>query len=142
MVLSYEEFDELIEAVGLSGSSEKEALLSLFATLAASNLDDEQARTVLEIFSLEGLQSLQDTPEKVLKAQWEPFSYGNVKIGDFVKIKSGIYSDSQTGIKHEGRIGVLVSMTNYRCRIRYIGLHAGNIMDHPMENLQSMKRVR
>lgn len=141
-MLTYDEFDELTEAVGLSGSSEKEALLSLFATLAASNLSEEQARTVLEVFSLEGLQSLRDTPERVLKAQWEPFSYGNVKIGDYVKIKSGVYSDSQTGIKHEGRIGVLVSMFARRCRIRYIGLHAGTIMDHPMENLESMKRVR
>lgn len=140
-MLSYEDFDSLIKIVGLEGSKEQEALLSLFATLAACDLSKEQARQVLEIFSTEGLQQLQDTPEHVLKAEWrDDFYYGNVKIGDYVRVKQGVYPESETGARHEGRVGILISMVNYRCTVRYIGLHAGNTMIHPMKNLESMKR--
>ena len=141
-MLTYEEFENLLKSIGLSDSKEQEALLALFATLAASELSEDQAKHVLEIFSLEGLQQLKNTPENVLNAEWKKFDYGNVKIGDFVRVRHGVYKDSETGVRHEGRIGVLVSMSNYRCRVRYIGLHAGTIIVHPMQNLESMKRVR
>lgn len=141
-MLTYEEFERLISAVGLDDSKEKEVLLALYATLAASGLTPGQARHVLEIFSSGGLQQLSSVPSRVLTAQWQKFDYGNVKIGDFVRVKKGVYYDSDSGIKHEERIGVLVSMINYRCKVKYIGLHSGNIMVHPMKNLESMKRVR
>lgn len=140
-MLSYDDFDSLIRSVGLEGSKEQETLLSLFATLASSELTKEQAQQVLEIFSLEGLQELQNTPDKVLNATWrDDFDYGNVKVGDYVRVKKGSYAESTSGVQHEGRIGILISVLNYRCTVRYIGLHSGNRMIHPMKNLESMKR--
>lgn len=139
-MLSYNDFDELLDKIGLENTQEKQALEALFATLSCAELTSDQAQHVLEIFSLEGLQQLESTPENVLNAQWEEFNYGNVKIGDFVRVKDGIYQDSESGAKHAGRIGVLVAMAKYRCSVRYIGLHPSTRIIHPMENLQSMKR--
>ena len=141
-MLTYEEFDSLIAAVGLEGSKEQEVLLSLFATLAASELTPDQAKNIMEIFSEKGLEDLKKVPEKVLSAEWRDFDYGNVKIGDYVRVKKGVYTDSDSGVLHEGRIGILTYAFNHRFTVRYIGLHAGNTMIHPMKNLQSMKRVR
>lgn len=139
-MLSYDDFEHLVSSIGLEGSKEQEALLSLFATLSYSGLSEQQARQVLEIFSLEGLQQLEVTPSKVLECSWIPFDYGNVKIGDYVRVRKGVYGDSESGVRHEGRVGILIAMSNYRCSIRYIGLHMGNTMIHPMQNLESMKR--
>lgn len=139
-MLSKDQFTELTESIGLADETMRETLEALFATLAASELTQAQAHQVLEIFSLEGLQTLETVPRDVLDAQWQEFDYGNVRIGSFVRIAPGAYSDSDTGKLHSGRIGVLVGMKNYRCTVRYIGLQAGSMIEHPMKNVETMKR--
>lgn len=139
-MLSFDRYKEVVDVLGVDEKS-KETLLSLFVTLQESGLSVEQAKDVLEIFSPSGMEQLGKVPTEVINAEWrEDFDYGNVKIGDYVRVIPGSYEDSATGKKHGGRIGILVFMKSYMCTVRYIGLHSGNTMIHPMKRIQSQKK--
>jgi hypothetical protein len=69
---------------------------------------------------------------------WRDFDYGNVKLGEFVRIKPDAY-DSPSGVRHNGLVGILAFMNGGKCTVKYIGLASGNSQPHPMEKLDSLK---
>lgn len=115
-----------------------EALVSLAVTLDRHKLSSEAQETVCNLFSEEGRQQLAELPEAVIAGEWEPFNYGNVKLGDYVRIRPGSY-DSPTGKRHNGLVGRLKHMSGHRCLVAYVGERFGDTMRHPMENLDSLR---
>lgn len=120
------------------GEKAADAIIAVLLTLSTFEMDDDTKTTVLNLISSHGLRSIKSTPFFV-EEDWKDFDYGNVKIGDFVRVKKDAY-DSVTGAKHNGLVGVLKFMKSGQCSVDYIGLASGNTMKHPKERLESLKR--
>lgn len=116
------------------------AVYSLGVALDRRELTPEQESIVLELFSVNGKEKLARFPDGVSEASWEDFNYGNVKIGDFVRVKKDAY-DSETGSKHNGLVGILVHMRAGRCSVDYLGEESGRSMRHAMNSLESLRWV-
>lgn len=114
------------------------ALVSIAVTLDKYGLPTEDKETVYEMLSEAGRGKLDEAPEKLFNGEWEPFNYGNVKIGDYVRVKPDAY-DSETGAKHNGLVGKLTYMAGHRCSVEYLGEATGNSIKHPMDNLESLR---
>jgi hypothetical protein len=115
-----------------------QALSALYLTLETFELSEAAREAILGFLSATGREDLESTPIFGEDA-WMSFDYGNVKLGEFVRVKSDAY-DSPTGARHNGLVGILSHMSAGKCTVSYIGLASGNSQHHPMEKLDSLKR--
>lgn len=130
---------EILEGVGhLKGSDIHEAFLSVAMVLARYDFTEEQENTILDLLSTEGRKEINKLPYSDEEA-WENFNYGNVRIGDFVRVKPDAY-DSEGGKKYNGLVGILLFMSNRVCTIRYLGLSPDKVVKHNIRYLDSLKR--
>lgn len=136
-MFEYNKLQELYSAIGMQQEVVK-AMVSLAVVLDRQGLTQDQKTLVYNLLSEAGRDSLKQLPEKALAGEWKDFDYGNVKIGDYVRVKVDAY-DSPSGMKHNGRVGVLKYMTHNRCTVDYVGDELGNAMKHPMEMLESLR---
>lgn len=132
---------KLIE-IGYDGSKPgdakiTEALLAIAITLDEYDLSEHEKKTVVELLRESAQEDMLQAPS-FTEDRWEDFNYGNVKFGDFVRVKKDAY-DSVTGSKHNGLVGVLASGSYGRYVVNYIGTSAGKTMRHPMGMLESLK---
>lgn len=139
------DYEDLRQRLEIAGFNETHpiavSVLNLAVTLDNENLSIEQRKIVFDLFSDYGIQQLEELPLEDLKnTSWREFDYGNVVIGDFVRVKANAYT-AETGLKHNGRLGILISMNAYRCKIKYIGNRIASTMIHPMSNLETIKKV-
>lgn len=137
--------DDLKNRLTVAGYDENtpvgHAILKLAFVLDNEEISDIKKQLVLDLFSKTGLEQLNSIPVDFLsKNKWVLFDYGNVKKGDFVRVRYNAY-DSVTGEKHNGRLGVLIDMKAWRCKVKYIGMPTEELMTHPMDNLESIKKV-
>lgn len=133
---------EKLESLGYSNLREDDeslvqALVAVYLTIESFNLSEETQGAVLSLLSATGQEAL-SRPPQFKEEQWQDFDYGNVKIGDFVRVKKDAY-DSETGKRHNGLVGILKTMRAGVCTVEYIGLATNNVMRHPKENLDSLK---
>lgn len=131
-----------LESIGYTGLRETddsliEALVAVHLTLETLGLPADARGAVMDLLSANGRDALKSVPVFGEDA-WRDFDYGNVKIGDFVRIKPDAY-DSPTGSRHNGLVGTLIHMNAGKCTVNYIGLASGNLHPHPMEKLDSLK---
>lgn len=136
-MFDYNKLTQLYSSMGFSETI-VDAVVSLATVLDRHELSDSQKETVFRLLSEAGQQSLREVPEKVITGQWGEFDYGNVKIGDYVRVKPDAY-DSESGAKHNGRVGTLKHMSHNRCVVEYVGAESGDSLAHPMNNLQSVR---
>ena len=109
-----------------------DALIAVMLTLQSFNLSGDEKEQVVKAF----LGKAPVLPQ----GEWVGFDYGNVRVGDYVRVRKDAYT-SDTGVKHNGLIGILRHVYGGRCTVEYFGLEAGNTMTHPMDFLESY-RVR
>lgn len=131
-----------LASLGYSGLRESDeslvqALVAVKLTLSTLELSQGAQEAVLDLLSADGRQALGATP-LFEEDQWMSFDYGNVKIGDFVRVKPDAY-DSESGSRHNGLVGILVHMNAGKCTVKYIGRASGNKQPHPMEKLDSIR---
>lgn len=139
------DYDDLKERLIVSGYTEDseihKTILRLAAVLDNEEISDLNRELVLELFSKTALDQLNELPLSFLSQnKWKVFDYGNVKKGDFVRVRYDAY-DAPTGLKHNGRLGVLIDMKAWRCKVKYIGMPTDESMTHPMDNLESIRKV-
>lgn len=133
----YRSLRKRYEAIGYAGIV-TEALVSVAITLDKYDLTDHERDVIYTLMSEVGRERLEQLHDAVLDGDWEPFNYGNVRIGDYVRVKPDAY-DSPTGIPHNGLVGKLAYMAGHRCQVKYLGEETGSTMRHPMDNLESLR---
>lgn len=132
------EIAEKLLALGYSKNSpEFLAIMDALVAISLYNLNDTQLKTVLDLLSSSGYMEVINTPLYSDEA-WEDFNYGNIVVGDYVRVKPGSY-DSELGSNHNGLVGTLINIKARRCTVRYIGRKGVSTMQHPIQNLQSLK---
>lgn len=137
-MFSLENFLEKIEAIGHpKGSKTHSALSDALIAMSQHNLPDEGWEAVLQALSTYGRSDLEDLPS-FTEDMWEEFNYGNVRPGDYVKVKPNAY-DSETGSSHNGLVGVLIRVSGRRCIVRYLTYQVPTQMRHPIDSLLSLK---
>lgn len=128
-----------LEGLGFPrGGAIHDSLVAVAVVLGESNLTKDQIDIVLDLMSTEGREEANDLGVYGDDA-WEDFSYGNVRIGDIVRLKKDAY-DSEIGSLHNGRVGRLTYMSNRICTVSYIGIPTEKTMKHNMNKLQSLVR--
>ncbi|QFG12235.1 Hypothetical Protein OBI_RACECAR_108 [Arthrobacter phage Racecar] len=140
----FEGIRKLLESVGYDsdnpeGEKITEAIIAVGLTLSSFNLSQEASQTVRNLLSTRGFADLGTLPVEFNEDSWQEFDYGNVGIGDYVRVKKDAY-DSVTGSRHNGLVGRLTFVKSGYCSVEYIGLGTGNTMKHAMGKLQSLKR--
>lgn len=138
-MFNYHDLSERVRAAGYDGPIH-DAIVSLAVTLDKFELSDEHKSVVLNLISTTGREQLDNLPQQVLDADWEDFNYGNVKIGEYVRVKKDAY-DSPTGSKHNGLVGILARADARRFLVQYLGEHVGSTMYHPEKSLESLRWV-
>lgn len=129
-------FVERVEALGhKAGSPVHSALSDALVAMDQHNLSPDEREALLDLISSSGRAEISQLPTN---CEWEDFNYGNVKAGDYVKVREGVY-DSESGSAHNGLVGVLLRVSNRRCTVRYLGRQAVSPMQHPIDSLLSMK---
>lgn len=147
MLTEADNFDGLREklvSLGYNGDhaddeSVIQALVAVHLTLGTFELSESARGAILDLLSTTGREAIDAFPEFPEDA-WQNFDYGNVKIMDFVRVKRGAY-DSETGVKHNGLVGILTHMRGGICTVEYIGLASRSSQRHSMEKLDSLKGV-
>ena len=144
LATDHNELRSKLEAIGYSGLRETDesliqALVAVHLTIESFDLSKDAQQAVLSFLSTIGQASL-EVPAEIKEAGWEDFNYGNVRFGDYVRVKKDAY-DSDTGARHNGLVGILTGMRAGVCTVNYIGLATGNTMRHPKEKLDSLKGV-
>ena len=129
----------LIEKIQELGYSDKvaSAVFDVIVTLDSFEFSDKELEDVFDLLSNHGMSELESVPN-FTEDMWEPFSYGNVRPGDFIRVSKNAY-DSPTGEVHNGRVGILVTISGRRCTVRYIGVNRLATITHPIDNLESIK---
>lgn len=117
-----------------------DATVSAVATIDKFNLTEDEKYAVYTLLSSSGLEALKSLPDAVAQGEWEDFAYGNVGLGDYVRVKKDAYT-SESGVNHNGKVGRLARMHAGKCVVHYIGIDTGDNMTHPVGNLESLKRV-
>ena len=138
----HNELRSKLESIGYTGLREDDesliqALVAVHLTLETFELSEAARGAVMDLLSRNGRDALDSVPIFGEDA-WKSFDYGNVKLGEFVRIKPDAY-DSPTGASHNGLVGILSHMRDRKCTVSYIGLASGNSQHHPMEKLDSLK---
>ena len=144
-MLNFSDDDNLrtrLESLGYTGLREDDesliqALTAVHLTLETFELSEGAREAVLDLLSANGRDALATAPAFGEDA-WRTFDYGNVKLGEFVRVKPDAY-DSPSGSRHNGLVGILEHMFGGKCTVNYIGLASGNSQKHPMEKLDSLK---
>ena len=132
------ELSEKLKSLGFSpGSNIYSAIMDVSATISMHKLSKEDTNTVLNLVGGSNLHEIDNYP-MYSNDSWVDFDYGNVRVGDYIRVKPDSY-DSDTGAKHNGRVGLLVNISARRCTVRYLGIHHISTMQHPIGNLQSLK---
>lgn len=127
-----------LEMIGYTNSPRVvDAIAAVMMTLESHKLNTYEQDLVLDLISKDGREALAGVPDWD-EDSWVDFDYGNVKQGEFVRVKPDAY-DSESGARHNGLVGVLQYMKSRVCTVDYIGLASGNSQKHPMEKLQSLK---
>lgn len=139
---NFEGMREKLESLGYTGLRQDDesliqALVAVHLTLETFELSEAARGAVLDLLSTNGRKALDSVPV-FGKDAWKSFDYGNVKLGEFVRVKPDAY-DSPTGAPHNGLVGILSHMRDRKCTVSYIGLASGSSQHHPMENLDSLK---
>lgn len=138
-MLNYKEVEDRLKALG-HDDLVVAAVVSAMVSMDKYGLSEDQKYMVFSLLSSTGFEALESLPDAVAKGQWVDFDYGNVSIGDYVRIKKDAYT-SESGVKHNGKVGRLAYMHGGKCMVSYIGIDVGDQMRHPMTNLESLKRV-
>lgn len=138
-MFNYYDLSRRVVAAGYDGLVHH-AIISVAVSLDRFDLDERQRSAVLDFISSEGRKQLDALPDRMLDAQWEDFNYGNVKEGDYVRVKPDAY-DSEEGSLHNGLVGILVRGDARRYLVNYLGEHVGNSRYHPESSLQSLRWV-
>lgn len=115
------------------------AVTDLMVAFDQHELSETDQTVVLNMFSEFGRDDLGKIPLCGDDA-WEEFNYGNVKVGEYVKVKPDMY-DSPEGESHNGLVGTLLRVSGRRCTVRYLGRPDISPMHHPIDNLLSIKRA-
>lgn len=130
---------ERLESFGFHrGNPVHDTMTAVALVLGAAELTEEQRDTVLDLMSTEGRNSEYDLG-LVGDDAWEDFAYGNMRVGDYVRVKKDAF-DSNIGSLHNGRVAKLVHMSSYVCTVSYLGIPAERQVKHNMNKLQSLKR--
>lgn len=143
-MFDYKDLEDRLIAIGFDddhpdGQKIRETLLAVAVTIDHYDLSEIGMEAVSELISAAGRRRLREVPQSVLNgSDWEDFAYGNIKVGDFVRVKRDAY-DSPTGIVHNGLVGILGFVSGRRCTVNYIGLQSGTTLRHPMDKLESLK---
>lgn len=114
------------------------ATMDALISLTAHELTSAEKNIVLDLVSSFGFNEVDSSPLFYDDA-WIDFDYGNVRIGDYIRVKDGAY-DSLTGEAHNGRVGVLLNLSGRRASVRYLGIRSKSRMSHPIGNLQSLRK--
>lgn len=119
----------------------KEFFAIMDAMVAFSfHIDDEvSCKRALSVISDFGVKQMESTP-LIPEDAWGEFDYGNVHIGEYVKVKPDAY-ESGNGLEHNNRLGVLTSVSGRRCTVRYITEPQPRQMNHPIDRLLSLRFV-
>lgn len=130
---------DLLDALKKAGIPETSKIYQLMYDILLiveyNEVSSNDLQAVLQLLSYDGSYELSNTK---IPTQWSEFDYGNAKIGSLVKVKEDAYT-SETGLRHNGRIGFLLDISGRRCLIRYLGTRGKSDMRHPIDNLQSPK---
>lgn len=138
-MFNYEELSARVRAAGYDGAIH-DAIVSVAVSVDKFDLTKEQKSVVLDFISSSGREQLDALPDRLLDGEWENFNYGNVKIGDYVRVRVDAY-DSPTGAKHNGLVGILARADARRFVVQYLGEHVGQSMPHPETSLESLRWV-
>lgn len=141
-MLDHKLLQQKLEALGYDGSRPRdrrvsEAMHAITITLENYELSDEESDIVLDLLSDVGRDKLARLPD-LQEDHWEDFNYGNVKLGDFVRIRKDAY-DTEPGNLNNGLVGVINFASHGRFLVDYIGRSAGNSGFHAMDKLQSLR---
>lgn len=141
-MFDYEDLRQRLQAAGFDETHPIAiSVLNLAVTLDNEQITKYNREIVFSLFSQYGLEQLNSIPlEDLEKTSWDDFDYGNTAVGAYVRVKPNAY-DAKTGLKHNGRLGVLISMHSMRCKVKYIGDRVTTSMVHPMSNLETISRV-
>lgn len=138
--MGLESFLGKVEAIGHKpGSPVHSAVSDALVAMNQHNLSPEDWEAVLDVISSSGRNELDRFPH-VGSDMWEEFNYGNVVVGDYVRVRPDAYT-SETGSVHNGLVGLVLRVSGRRCSVRYLGRQAGSPMQHPIDSLTSMKRT-
>jgi len=138
----FEGIREDLVALGYTGEhrddeSVIQGLVAVHLTLETLELSKAAREAILDLLSATGREDLNNLPD-LSEESWQDFDYGNVRLFNLVRIKHDAY-DSDTGVKHNGLVGVLTDMRGGQCTVKYIGLASRSSQRHPMEKLDSLK---
>lgn len=141
----YEELRGQLSSIGYGEETKEtkaiaDAVVAVCLTLSEIDLELSSMSVVLQLLNPESRTIIESWHRAHSGEMWADFDYGNTKIGDYVRIKKDAY-DSVSGSKHNGLVGKLTHMRGGKCSVDYLGLAAGNSSQHPMEKLESIKRV-
>lgn len=139
MVTDYKELENRARAMGHADDVVL-AFVSAMVSIDKYDLSEGQKHDLYSLLSQAGFEALESLPEAVAKGQWVDFDYGNVKLGDYVRVKEDAYT-SPSGVNHNGKVGRLVNAYGGKAQIDYLGLDTGRGMPHPFSSLESLKRV-
>lgn len=140
----YEGIRKVLESLGYDadnpeGEQITEAIIAMALTLSQFKLSHEGNQTVRKLWSTWAQADISTLPYQFDEDSWQDFDYGNVTIGDYVRVKKDAY-DSVSGSRHNGLVGRLTFVKSGQCSVEYVGLGTGNTMKHAMGKLQSLKR--
>jgi len=141
---NFENIRERLVSLGYSGLREDDesliqALVAVHLTLESFELSEGAQGAILDLLSANGRDAMKSTPV-FSEEDWIDFDYGNVTMGDFVRVKVDAY-DSESGSRHNGLVGIMTYMYGGNCTVNYIGLATGNSQKHPVSKLDSLKGV-
>lgn len=138
-MMHYQQLEKTLRALGHSEKTVA-AVVSATVSMDKYGLSDDEKYAAYSLMSTVGFEALRKLPEAVVDGEWIDFDYGNVIIGDYVRVKKDAYT-SVSGVNHNGKVGQLVKMYGGKCTIEYIGLDTGTSMPHPWQLLDSLKKV-
>lgn len=126
-----------LEYLGIDKDSKVyKTLYDIFTFIDDADLSEEDSREVFQLISEAGMSEIDNIPHI---ESWGEFDYGNTIIGDLVRVHPEAY-DTESGHKHNGRVGFILSISGRRCLVRYAGTRGKANMRHPIEKLQSPRR--
>lgn len=137
--MNYQKLEQKLRALGHSENTVA-AVVSAVVSMDKYGLSEAEKYAAYSLMSTEGFEALRELPEAVADGEWIDFDYGNVIIGDYVRVKKDAYT-SVSGVNHNGKVGRLTKMYGGKCTIDYIGLDTGTSMPHPWQLLDSLKKV-
>lgn len=138
-VTHYKELENKLEALGHNEVT-VQAIVSAMASVDKYDLSNDEKHVVYSLLSSVGMEALEELPEAVAKGEWVPFDYGNVFKGDYVRVRKDAYT-AESAVNHNGKVGRLANAYAGRFTLSYIGLDTGQGFPHPMDKLESLKKV-